>query len=42
MVVDKSYFAISVASPIGKLLLGKQEKDAISFNGITNVINEIV
>ena len=42
VVVDKSYFAISVASPIGKLLLGKQEKDAISFNGITNVINEIV
>ena len=42
VVADKSYFAISVASPIGKLLLGKQEKDAISFNGITNVINEIV
>ncbi|MDB9732971.1 3-oxoacyl-ACP synthase [Polaribacter sp.] len=42
VVVDKSYFAISVASPIGKLLLGKQEKDAISYNGITNVINEIV
>ena len=41
VVVDKSYFAISVASPIGKLLLGKQEKDAISFNGITIVINEI-
>ena len=42
VVVDKSYFAISVASPIGKLLLGKQEKEVISFNGITNVINEIV
>jgi hypothetical protein len=42
VVADKSYFAISVASPIGKLLLGKQEKDAISFNGITIVINEIV
>jgi hypothetical protein len=41
VVADKSYFAISVASPIGKLLLGKQEKDAISFNGITIVINEI-
>ena len=40
VVVDKSYFAISVASPIGKLLLGKQEKDAISFNGITIVIND--
>ena len=42
VVVDKSYFAISVVSPIGKLLLGKQEKDAISFNGITIVINKIV
>jgi transcription elongation GreA/GreB family factor len=42
VVADKSYFAISVSSPIGKLLLGKQEKDMISFNGITIVINEIV
>ncbi|WP_392348668.1 3-oxoacyl-ACP synthase [uncultured Polaribacter sp.] len=27
VVEDKRYFAISVSSPIGKLLLGKQEKD---------------
>ena len=42
VVADKSYFAISVSSPIGKLLLGKQEKDVISFNGKTIVINEII
>jgi len=41
-VADKSYFAISVSSPIGKLLLGKQEKDMISFNGKSIVINEII
>jgi transcription elongation GreA/GreB family factor len=28
---DNDYFAISVSSPIGKLLLGKQEKDVLSF-----------
>ncbi|QTE21397.1 3-oxoacyl-ACP synthase [Polaribacter cellanae] len=27
------YFAISVSSPIGKLLLGKQETDEVIFNG---------
>ena len=42
VVADKSYFAISVSSPIGKLLLGKQEKDMISFNGKSIVINEII
>jgi hypothetical protein len=36
------YFAISVSSPIGKLLLGKQEKEVISFNGNPIAINEIV
>jgi hypothetical protein len=41
-VADKSYFAISVSSPIGKLLLGKQEKEMISFHGKTIVINKIV
>jgi hypothetical protein len=35
------YFAISVSSPIGKLLLGKKEKEVISFNGNAIVINEI-
>jgi len=33
MVADKQYFAISVSSPIGQLLLGKQESDVIFFNG---------
>ena len=42
VVADKSYFAISVSSPIGKLLLGKQEKEVISFNGKTIEIIEIV
>ena len=42
VVADKSYFAISVSSPIGKLLLGKQEKEVISFNGRIIVINEII
>jgi len=36
-----SYFAISVSSPIGKLLLGKKEKDIILFNGKQISINEI-
>jgi hypothetical protein len=42
VVADKRYFAISVSSPIGKLLLGKQEKDMISFNGKTIEIIGIV
>lgn len=29
----EDYFAISASSPIGKLLLGKQEKDIVVFNG---------
>jgi ElaB/YqjD/DUF883 family membrane-anchored ribosome-binding protein len=32
-VEDKSYFAISVSSPIGKLLLGKKENEEVVFNG---------
>jgi hypothetical protein len=42
VVADKSYFAISISSPIGKLLLGKQEKEVISFNGKTIEIIGIV
>jgi transcription elongation GreA/GreB family factor len=30
---NEDYFAISTSSPIGKLLLGKQEKETIFFNG---------
>ena len=32
IVADKTYFAISVSSPIGKLLLGKQQNDEFVFN----------
>ena len=42
VIADKNYFAISVSSPIGKLLLGKQENDSFFFNGQTIEINEIV
>jgi transcription elongation GreA/GreB family factor len=42
VVEDKRYFAISISSPIGKLLLGKQEKEVISFNGKTIEIIGIV
>lgn len=40
-VSDKTYFAVSVSSPIGKLLLGKQENDAISFNGMLYKVQKI-
>lgn len=32
-VENKDYFAVSVSSPIGKLLLGKQENEVVTFNG---------
>ena len=32
-VANKPFFAISLSSPIGKLLLGKQENDEVVFNG---------
>ena len=38
----ETYFAISASSPIGKLLLGKQGKDAIAFNGKAIKILSIV
>ncbi|APG65782.1 3-oxoacyl-ACP synthase [Tenacibaculum todarodis] len=37
----KDYFAISVVSPIGKLLLGKQIKDEVFFNGNKFKIEEL-
>lgn len=40
-VLDKVYFAISVSSPIGKLLLGKKITEKFSFNGKTVTINKI-
>ena len=38
----KVYFAISISSPIGRLLLGKQQREAISFNGIIITIKEVL
>ncbi|MGY8909227.1 MAG: 3-oxoacyl-ACP synthase [Flavobacteriales bacterium] len=32
-VENKTYFAISISSPIGKLLLGKKENEEVFFNG---------
>jgi|TARA_B110000908_G_scaffold166452_1_gene217612 hypothetical protein len=40
-VANKMYFAVSVSSPIGKLLLGKQENDVISFNGMLYKVQKI-
>lgn len=33
VVANKPYFAVSVSSPIGRMLLGKNEKEAFVFNG---------
>jgi len=41
-VEGEQFFAISPASPIGKLLLTKKEKESFSFNGKTYVINRIL
>ncbi|MFD2529853.1 3-oxoacyl-ACP synthase [Polaribacter marinaquae] len=38
---NTNYFAVSVSSPIGKLLLGKQKGETISFNGNVFKILEI-
>lgn len=38
MVVDKTYYAVSILSPIGQLLLGKKKNDEYNFNGIKNTI----
>ncbi|WP_299047958.1 GreA/GreB family elongation factor [uncultured Polaribacter sp.] len=39
---DEEYYAISVSSPIGKLLLGKQEGDVLTLNAQTIKIKEII
>lgn len=41
VVADKKYFAVSVSSPIGKLLLGKKENEEVVFNGKKIIIKEI-
>ncbi len=38
MIKDKSFYAVSVSSPIGKILLGKKEKEEFYFNGKKNTI----
>lgn len=38
----KTYYAISAGTPIGKLLMGKIEKDEVSFNGDAFVIEAIL
>ena len=38
---DKTFFAISPVSPIGKLLLGKQKGDKFDFNGKKFLIKEV-
>jgi transcription elongation GreA/GreB family factor len=42
VLADKIYFAISISSPIGALLLGKQENEEVVFNGKTILINGII
>lgn len=41
IVNEMEFFAVSVLSPIGKLLLGKTVEDSISFNGNTFKIEAI-
>ena len=41
-VEDKIYFAISVSSPIGKLLLGKKVNEEFTFNGKTFKVKKII
>ena len=42
IVEDKIYFAISLSSPIGKLLLGKKGNEEFTFNGKTFQIKKII
>jgi hypothetical protein len=42
VVADKIYFAISISSPMGTLLLGKQENEEVVFNGKIILINGII
>ena len=39
---NKDYFAVSIASPIGKLLLGKQQGEEVVFNGVTIKISNLL
>lgn len=42
VIENENYFAISVSSPIGKLLLGKHENDEFLFDGKSVKIQKIV
>ncbi|QTD36430.1 3-oxoacyl-ACP synthase [Polaribacter batillariae] len=42
VIAGNIYFAISIASPIGKLLLGKQENNEVIFNGKTVKIKRVL
>lgn len=42
IIEDKIYFAISILSPIGKLLLGKKLNEEFTFNGKTFQIKKII
>ena len=39
---NKTVFAISAASPIGKLMLGKKKGDHFAFNGKKYLLNEVL
>ena len=41
IVANKEFFAVSVSSPIGKILLGKKIDEKIIFNGNTSSIKRI-
>ncbi|WP_333780671.1 hypothetical protein [Tenacibaculum retecalamus] len=41
MVNNDVYFAISVSSPIGRILLGKTTGDVFIFNNIQQTINDV-
>lgn len=41
-IANELFFAISPASPIGKLLLTKKEKETFSFNGNEYIITNII
>ena len=38
---DRVYYVISQASPIGRLIVGKQKGESIVFNGKTTVITDV-
>lgn len=40
-VQDKIYFAVSISSPIGSILLGKKGGDTFTFNNSPQIIKEI-